>query len=221
MEIGFVLIALVAVVLIVVGFHMAGQRRKALAAWARSRGLAFDAGNDDSLKDRFAEFDCLTQGHDRYAYNRVWGDWNGRELLALDYHYQTGSGDDETTHIFSAVILTSRIPLRPLFIRPEGFFDKVGEFLGFDDIDFESAEFSRQFYVKSPDRRWAYDVIHQRAMDFLLGMPRFWLQFDRRHVIAWRDDDFKPAEFQQAAELIAGLLDRLPEYLVRQQTGRG
>jgi hypothetical protein len=172
------------------------------------------------LDEQFHGFDCLRRGRSRYGYNRISGEWNGREILGFDYHYVTGSGKNQQTHRFSAVILQSRVPLKPLYLRPEGFFDKVTEFFGLDDIDFESAEFSRQFYVKSPDRRWAYDVIHQRAMEFLLQMPRFSIKFDLMHIAAWRDKRFRPQEFEQAASVISGLLDRLPEYVLRQQTGR-
>ncbi|MCK4626760.1 MAG: hypothetical protein KAV00_15725, partial [Phycisphaerae bacterium] len=108
---------------------------------------------------------------------------------------------------------------KPLYIRREGFFDKIGQFFGFDDIDFESAEFSRKFYVKSPDKRWAYDVIHTRTMEHLLASANFSIRFDRAHVIAWRSRTNKPADFEAAAELISGILDRLPEYVVRRQKG--
>jgi hypothetical protein len=218
----FIVLAIaVAAVVMICGYYAAAQRRKELAAWARSRGFDFYPGKDGMLDERFGRFGCLCRGRSRYGYNRILGDWEGRELLAFDYRYVTGSGKNQQTHRFSAVVLQSRVPLKPLYLRPEGFFDKVTEFFGLDDIDFESAEFSRQFYVKSPDRRWAYDVIHQRAMDFLLRMPRFSIKFDVMHAVAWRDRRFGLQEFEQAAGVIAGLLDQLPEYLVRQQTNRG
>ena len=121
----------------------------------------------------------------------------------------------------SGFVIHNSFPLKPLFIRPEGFFDKVTQFFGFDDIDFESAEFSRRFYVKSPDKRWAYDVIHPRTMELLMAGPRFSIKFDTGCVIAYRSSTFKPAEFAAAAGTIRGILDGLPDYLVRQQTGRG
>ncbi len=138
-------------------------------------------------------------------------------VLAFDYHYATGSGKNRTTHRFSAVIVESPIPLEGLFIRPEGFFDRVSEFFGADDIDFESAEFSRAFYVKSPNKRWAYDVIHQRMMEYLLRVPRFHVQFSRTHVIAWRPRCFSAADFGTAVRLIRGMLKRLPDYLVHRR----
>ena len=56
-----------------------------------------------------------------------------------------------------------------LKIRREHLFDRVASFIGFDDIDFESSEFSDRFHVKSSDKRFAYGVIHPRMMDFLLA----------------------------------------------------
>ncbi len=147
------------------------------------------------------------------------GRWSDLPITAFDYHYATGSGKNRSDHYFSAVIIAGPVPLKPLYIRREGFFDKLTEFFGFDDIDFESAEFSRKFFVKSPDKRWAYDVIHQRMMEYLLAAPDFGIQFDLMHLIAWRSRKFSLADFQAAAELICGILDRLPEYVVRQQKG--
>ena len=214
----FVLIVIVVLTAIAVGMYFAAQRRKELAAWAQSKGLRFRPGKDRGMDDRFEEFKCLRRGHSRYANNLIEGPWEGMNLTAFDYHYTTGSGKHQSHHSFSAVILKSPVPLKPLSIRREGFFDKITEFFGFDDIDFESAEFSRAFYVRSPDRRWAYDVIHQRMMEYLMTAPNFAIQFDHSHVMAWGSRQAKPADFEAAIGLICGIVDRLPEYLVRQQT---
>ena len=107
--------------------------------------------------------------------------------------------------------------MKPLRIRPENVFDRLTEFFGLDDIDFESAEFSRAFHVKSTDKRWAYDVLHQRTMEYLLEAPRFSMQFDDRCVIAWRNRRFNVETFESAIGVAEGILDRMPEYLLRDQ----
>ena len=224
---GFLIFALVAgvvIVLAIVGAIKQSQRRKELLAWAAAKGLHFSQEHIGGLDARFPAFSCLRQGDNRYAYNTISGDWNGRRLFGFDYHYATHSTDSKGRrrthhHHFSAVILDSDLPLKPLFLRPEGFFDKVTEFFGADDIDFESAEFSRKFYVKAPDRRWAFDVIHQRTMEFLLARPQYSMQFDLGCVMAWTGGVFSVAQFANAADTIAGVLDRLPEYVKRQQAG--
>lgn len=216
-----VMIAIAALVFFINAYQK-DQRRKALAAWAESRNLTFSQDKWYEACDRFSEFDCLSKGSNRYGHNVIEGRWGERSILAFDYHYETYShsskgGRQTQHHYLSCVILRSRVLLKPLFIRPEGLFDKLGAMLGFDDIDFESAEFSRTFMVKSPDRKWAFDVLHQRTMEFLLAAPRFKIQFGLDCVIAYRDNTFSVEDFQNAADVIQGILDRLPQYLVTQQ----
>jgi hypothetical protein len=212
------------IAIIVMGILAERRRRQALAAWAASKGLRFRPGKNRSIDNRFPAFKCLRSGSNRYGQYLMEGDWGGRSLLAFDYHYETYSRDSKGRrqthhHQFSCAIVGSDVPLQSLHIRPESFFDKITEFFGFDDIDFESAEFSRKFHVKAADRRWAFDVIHQRTMEFLLDMPRFTIQFDCGCVLVHRSSRFSPEEFATAAEVASGILDRLPEYIVRQQRG--
>jgi hypothetical protein len=200
-------------------FHASAKRRQDLRRWSQRRGLVYYPGKDRSFDNRYTFFNCLRQGHSRYAENIITGPWNGQEVTCFDYHYTTGSGKNQSHHSFSGAILRSPIPLRPLTIRKEGVFDKIGEFFGADDIDFESAEFSRTFYVKSPDKKWAYDVIHQRMMEYLLAGPRYNLAFGPVEVIAWGGRNWKSGDFELAADHIHGIYDRLPDYLLRQQAG--
>lgn len=213
---GFVVLA---VALIVMSAAQAKKRRQELQQFAQRHGLSFDSGKTRGIDTTYPNFDCFDRGRNRYAENVLRGAWRGRGLLAFDYHYETTSRDskgntDTDHHYFSAAILTSGLPLRRLDIRPESVFDKLGAFFGFDDIDFESAEFSRRFHVKSPDRKWAYDVLHSRAIEHLLARPAHAIAFDRDYVLVWRNDRFSAAEFAQAADLGCDLLDMLPNYVV-------
>ncbi len=194
-------------------------RRKTLLAWASSRGLVLLPGRDARFDDRHPSFRALRRGHSRYAHHRMEGNFNGRRVVAFDYHYVTGSGKNRHVHQFSAVLLESRIPLKPLLIRSENILDRIGEVFGLDDLDFESSEFSRAYHVRSPDRRWAYDVLHARTIDFLLQRPKHNLQFDETYALIWRGRRLRPEEFDQALEIASGVLDRLPNYVVSQQTG--
>jgi len=198
-----ILVFLFVAVLIVVGLWFGAKRKKELAAWATKAGLTFTPRSDRTFDDRYPES----------------GSWNSRPLEAFDYRYVTGSGKHRSTHVFSAVILGSGLSLKPLQIRSENVFDKLTEFFGVDDIDFESAQFSREFHVKSPDKKWAYDVLHQRTMEFLLNSPKFSIEFDSEHVVCWRNRRFDLQARESAIAVVEGILDRLPEYLVRAQRG--
>lgn len=219
----FVVIAIVITVAIL-GYRAKKKREQALVTWAVSNKFSFFSENEYDIDARYPLFECLQQGDNRYAYNRMAGEWKAKSVFAFDYHYETHSTDSKGRrrthhHHFSAVILSSPIPLKPLFIRPENFLDRVTEFFGADDIDFESTEFSRRFYVKSPDKRWAFDVLHQRCMQLLLDSPDYYLEFEGGHAIVWRKGTFAPPDFENGLNLLHGIFEQMPEYLVRQQKG--
>jgi len=214
------LIVVVIALGIALAWYLASIRRKKLRAWANGSGFRFDPSPNRSFDKRYPAFGCLRVGHSRYAYNVAEGTRNGRPLVAFDYRYVIGSGKNRQVRNFSGLLLGSTIRLKPLHIRSENLFDKVGEFFGLDDIDFESAEFSRAFHVKSPDKRWTYDVLHQRTIEFLLTMPRFSIQFGEREMIVWRSRRFSPETFEAAIGVAEGILDRLPEYVIQEQGGK-
>ena len=220
----FILIIVGIIAIIIVGVVLQRKksegRKKELAGWAFSKGLNFSPARDAGINNRYS-FKCLQRGENRYGYNIVEGNIGNRPACAFDYHYEThhtdSKGNRQTQHhYFSAIVVDANLPLKPLFIRNERLFDKLAEFIGFDDIDFESAEFSKKFYVKSPDKKWAYDVLHQATMEFMLSAPRFDIEFGGRQVIAYRNNTFKAVEFEEALNLVNGILDRLPESLIRE-----
>jgi hypothetical protein len=218
------LIVPLVVAVVVFAWHREKQRRKDLAEWARQHNLTFDAAADDSMDERLPSFSALGQGSNRYAFNVMQGAIDSRAVTAFDYHYETYSTDSKghrqtNHHRFSAVVINADLPLKPLFIRTENVFDKIGEFIGFDDIDFESAEFSRTFCVKAPDKRWAFDVLHQETMEYLLQAPRFTIEMQDGLVMVWRNRTFAPPQFDEAVALAGGLLDRLPRTVVAELKG--
>ena len=225
----YVILLIVAVIALLIVFavlkhQQSEKRKKELAGWAFSKGLNFNSARDADIDNRYSYFKCLQRGENRYGYNIIEGNVGNHPVCAFDYHYEThhtdSKGNRQTQHhYFSAVVVDANLPLKPLFIRNERLFDKLAEFIGFDDIDFESAEFSKKFYVKSPDKKWAYDVLHQATMEFMLNAPHFDIEFGGRQVIAYRNNTFKMQEFEEAINLVNGILDRLPESLIQELKG--
>ena len=138
----------------------------------------FDADEDYAYDSEFSQFSIFCHGSSRYAYNTLRGGLRfGDEAWPArmgDYHYQTTSHNGKTTtthhHHFSYLLVELPYPSLPdLRIRREGIFDALAGAFGFDDIDFESAEFSKRFHVKSADKKFAYDVCYPPMMEFLLA----------------------------------------------------
>lgn len=219
----FILIAALIIAVAIFGMLAERKRRNELAAWARANKMSFSPAKNRSADERLRMFGCFQKGSSRYSFNEITGEWKGRRFWGFDYHYLTRSRDSKGRtqthhHNFSAVLLSSPFPLKPLTIRPEHVLDKFVEFFGFDDIDFESAEFSRKFHVKAEDRKWAFDILHTRAMEFLMGAPRFIIELEDGWALAYDVQKFSVARFTQAAQVLEGLLDRIPDYVRQQQS---
>lgn len=214
----------IAIFLGVLSWRQAAKRRAALTAWAKAQGLAFRPERDKGLEQRFPLHDCLRQGSNRYAENLLEGERGGRKVCLFDYHYETYSTDSKGHrqthhHRFSMAVVDSALPLKPLSLRPEGFFDRFLEAVGWDDIDFELAEFSRAFYVKATDRKWAFDVFPQKTMEFLLGAPRFTVEMAGPWVLVRKGSLGSAEDFAGALAVAEGILERLPGYVVRELKG--
>jgi hypothetical protein len=213
----FVIIILIVVAAIAVyAYYSSQQRKKVLAALAAAWGFSWDDGDPFGIEDRYEAFHAIGRGHSRRAYDVFHGNRKGRAMVCFDYRYTTGSGKSQSTHHLSGTSIRYGYPFPNLVIRPEGFFDKVAEFVGFDDIDFESAEFSKAFYVKSDNRKFAFDLFHARAMEYMLAQPqRFAMEFRGDTMLITDDSTWSPKEFETAIAQVEGLLDLMPEYLRR------
>ncbi len=122
------------------------KRREAFQRLADELGFDYRVGRDFEIPSRYAFLNRLNSGSNRYAQNILSGELEGFPLQAFDYHYETHSTDSKGRrqthhHWFSFFILEMRNFFPELLIYPEGFFSKLGQFIGFDDIDFESIEF--------------------------------------------------------------------------------
>ena len=161
-------IALAAAV-IVFGILKARQRREAMARLAADLGFEYYADDPWGLAERYAMFDLFGRGHSRKASNVLCGELDGRAVVAFDYKYTTGSGKNQSTHHYQGVVLGLPIVAAGLRMRGETAFDRLASWVGWDDIDFESDEFSRRYHVRSEDRRFAYDIFHARLIEHLLA----------------------------------------------------
>jgi hypothetical protein len=227
MEPLFVVIFVVFAALIIIGAIYSHQqqkaRRLALSQFASRRGWSFDPSNDYSHDSRFGQFSVFTTGKSRYAYNTTRGslqiagaDW---PLQYGDYHYATESRDDKGTkthhHYLSYVIIESPYLGAPdLFIRGEGFFDRIASVIGFDDIDFESAEFSRHFLVKSSDKRFAYDVVSPAMMEFMLSTTPPTVDFQGTRCCLYHGEQvLKPEDFAATLQWAVEFFEHWPRHV--------
>ncbi len=191
----------------------AQKRRNQMASVATRLGLHFNPERNQRLPDEFRFLNRLAEGSDRYGLNVMSGSYNGQRVLLFDYHFVTGAGDNRRVHDISFFMLFLPLPFPELTIAPEGFFGRLAVALGWSDINFESAEFSRVFQVKSRDKKFAYDVCHPGMMEFLLQNRDLNLEIEGRVLALASERRLNPAEIVFNLTRLLQLRALMPKYL--------
>ena len=210
----FAVFGIVAIVASIFSIIAARKRREGLFELAQRLNLNFDAGKDEGISERFGFLKQFNEGHDRYALNVISGNYQQNEILAFDYHYTTGSGKNSQSHNLSFFILVMRGSQFPqLTIRREGLFDRVAETFGFQDIKFESAEFSKAFCVCSPDKKFAYDVCNSKMMEYLLANRDLSIEMENDVIALLFNSRISVEQFEPDMQRLAQIHSLMPEYL--------
>jgi hypothetical protein len=205
-------IALVVVVAIF-GYIAQRKRREAMALLAARLGLRFEPHRDRAMATRFRFLDHLRQGSNRYAFNILSGLYRDKDVTLFDYHYQTGSGKNTQHHYISFFILRLPVFFPELKIGSEGFFSKIAQAVGYDDIDFESHEFSRKFCVRSKDKKFAYDVCNARMIEYLLANPDLTVEIEQDSLALSFGRRLAPEQIEGNLNRLIAVRSLMPDYL--------
>jgi len=217
-----VFVAVVVIVIIGAIFNAIAQRkrREGLLMLAQRLNLDFDGGRNCEIEPRFGFLKQLAQGDDRFATNVLSGNYRQNEILAFDYHFATYHTDKNGTHKddhwFSFFILTMPAVFPDLTIRRENFFTKIAEVFGYQDIKFESAEFSRAFCVRSPDKKFAYDVCNAKMMEYLLANRDLSIEIENEVIALAFNTRLSVEQIEFNLQRLVEIRSRLPEYLFTQ-----
>jgi hypothetical protein len=209
----FIIIVILVIIGAIFGFIASEKRRQAMRDLAAKLGLSFYNGKDKAIARQYEFLDKLRQGHNRYAYNILSGNYRGCEVKIFDYHYQTGSGKDTHHYNISFFILQMPMVFPELKIGPENFFSKIGQALGYDDIDFESHEFSRKFCVRSKDKKFAYDVCNAQMIEYLLSNPDLIIEIESNVLAISFDRRLAPEYIEHNLDRLFKIRSLMPNYL--------
>ena len=215
---GFIVVLICVVGAIVWGLYAGKKRREAMGLLADKLGLQFRHERNYQLADGYAFLDKLRQGSNRYAYNVLTGNFQNHPIVAFDYHYETHSTDSKGRrqthhHHFSFFILKLEKRFPELTIAREGLFSKIAQAVGFDDIDFESHEFSKKFVVRSKDKKFAYDFCNARMIDYLLGHPNINIEVDQNSLALGFNSRLKVEAIEPHLEQLVKIRSLMPDYL--------
>jgi len=104
-------------------------------------------------------------------------------LLAFDQ--LSYGGPLRRRHWRTFVLVETGIDIGRVLLAPEGVKDRFVEEFGLDDIDFESAEFSRRFRVTGERRDLTFALFDTDMMELLLRQRRLWISLASGWALLW------------------------------------
>lgn len=211
----FVLFIGLAIAAVAASFYLKHQRRQGLQSFAQKHGFAYTAHAPPGLLG--AGFPLFHKGDGRGAENGITGKWKETEFSAADYWYYNeqesdaqGGGGGRTYHRFS--VASTDIPawLPDITICRESLVTALADRIGVKDIAFESEEFNRAFEIKAKDRKFAFELIDPRMMQWLLSCDRrFGFELHGRGILIY-SKRLKPTELLPLIGSLHQFAERIP-----------
>ena len=149
--------------------YLAEKKRTAeFQAVANDLGFEFSPNGDANLLQALGVFHLFSQGHSKAIKNLLRRKTEKLEVAIFDYNYTTGGG--KSRHTWKQSVISFRFPGAPLpkfLLRPEGFWDKIGAWMGFQDIDFDDhPEFSSSYLLRGDDEQAVRRLFTAAILDY-------------------------------------------------------
>jgi hypothetical protein len=145
------------------GFERRAQRVSGIQIWCFRRGYRFYEQGYSALRSELKG--VRLPYWDLHAAPAVLGTYEGLRFLAFEYHEQDETRGDERGTV---VTVFSGQRLRPMYVRRRDPDDRKT-----DGVRLELAAFNQAFRVEAQDPRWAFKVLSQDSMEYLLSEPLF------------------------------------------------
>jgi hypothetical protein len=166
-------ILLLVVVVAVLAVRAERKRTEALRRVADEMGFEFSADPPAGFVSRYPGFHLFSQGRRPDVRNLLRGRAGGLEVSIFDYAYVTGSGKNR--HTWRQTVLAFEIDdadLPAFSLRPEMWFHKVGQWLGYKDIDFEShPTFSKKYLLRSGEEEAVRALFNDHVLEYYEANP--------------------------------------------------
>jgi hypothetical protein len=157
-----------AAVIMAFAIRQARQRTRDLAALAQQMGFTFEGKNwrGPVVSPNFKM--CLLQRARGRFTDAMIGRIGGFQAGVFDYTY--GNGKSSVTQTMTCFSQNAELP--PFELRPENIFDKIGDAITHNDIDFDShPEFSRRYHLRSPDEARIRMLFSPALLAYLEQIP--------------------------------------------------
>ncbi|MFC4333682.1 hypothetical protein [Salininema proteolyticum] len=179
-------------------------------AWAAQYGYHYEP-SDNSVVN-FSTGDPFQEGRGRTGQDVFRGQYRGMHVIFFQYNYTTGSGKNSETHYNQVVAIGLPAPRPRLDIGHEGWFSRKFQ----KDIDFENQAFNDRYRIMSENRRFAFDIIHARTMEWMMADQRAlsnqW-RFEGPWLMTWRAGELNLQEVFPYLDFLIDVYAQVPRFV--------
>lgn len=194
MQVALIIIASIAGIVVLIGgiIYAHQQYEKARMEQFRSvaaeLGLDFYPAGDPVVMEAIGHLRLFNQGHGRKTKNMISGQSDDIGIAIFGYRYVTGGGNNQQTHHQTVISFQSpNLSLPEFELRPEHFFHKLGQALGYTDIDFETHPvFSKRFLLRGPDEAAIREFFKPELLEFFESRQGISLEASGDRLIYYR-----------------------------------
>lgn len=186
-----------------ISFHLDKKRRQQWLEVAAALGFESLNNYPDELDGIVGSSLLMTTGRQRAWTNIFKRQVDSLGVFVCDYRYTIGTGKNTTTWQQTVILFRSPSINAPRFeIKPEGWLNKVGGLIGFQDIDFvESPEFSKKYVLTGSDESAIREFLRPDILQLLVGFQKLCLEVRPGSLMFWFDRKrISPQEFNVAFE---------------------
>ncbi len=212
--------ALVCVTVVMIVYtRMSHARQRELRQFAASHGWTFDATAPYAAIG-CSEFGCLCGRESPKALNVIGGRFNGIEFFCFDCFDFAVPKKNGRCRVASAITVVTPYTFKAITIH-SGFFRGANCDMSYaGGISFESEDFNRAFFVASEDKAFAYDVVSERMMAYLMANSPWSMEISGRRMIVYQETTaLEPDGYIDALAFADGFFKQLPDYLADKMRG--
>jgi len=181
-----------------IAYYLSWLRRKKLGELASSMGLLFSEEGPDQAFLEGTGLEIFCSGHSRKASNMIQVSSPAGELRFFDYRYSTGHGKHRHTHHFTLALVKCAIQVPDFELKPETLMYKLGEAIGFKDIDLPAFPvFSDKYRLTGADETAVHMFFTPERAAWFERNPGLRLQGGRNSIVFFKRDGNLPADAWQ------------------------
>jgi len=133
-------------------------------------------------------FKLFRIGNSKKVKHILYGNLESKEpIFIFEYAYTVSTGKSSHTVTQHVLSVGLRKELPAFSLRPENIFHKIGEWLGFNDIDFDAyPQFSSQYRLKSTNEPQIRTLFNESVLGFLSYEKGWWIECNGQIIIYFK-----------------------------------